>query len=120
MSTMPQRKSATYQGRAAARVKLRGRAFLSFAGGGEAAIEVELEDLSVAGAGIVAGLDVPAGSAVVVMLELLNHPPHGIRGHVTGSKPVGENQYRIGVEFDIADGPTIQRIRYAFFPDALG
>jgi len=105
-------------GRAAERIKLQGHAHLALAGDGEQLpLEVQLEDLSLSGAGVVASLDLRPGTAVVLLLHPLHHPPGGIRGHVLNCRKLGDEQFRIGMEFDTADGPTIKSIRRAFYPD---
>jgi hypothetical protein len=64
---------------------------------------------------MVGPVDIHPGSAVVLLLELANHPAHGILGHVVSSKPTESHRYRVGMAFDAVEGPTLQRIRYAFF-----
>ena len=50
-------------------------------------------------------------------LHPLHQPPGSIRGHVLNCRKLGDDQFRIGMEFDTADGPTLKTIRHAFYPD---
>jgi hypothetical protein len=53
----------------------------------------------------------------VLLLHSPDHSPHGVRGQIVSSTPITKGQFRIGMQFEIAGGLTIERIRHAFFPD---
>ena len=118
MQDAGQNNAVAPHGRAAERVKLHGRAHLSLGSDVEQPpLEVELEDLSLNGAGIISPVDLHTGTRVVLLLHPINHSPGSLRGHVLNSRSLDNNHFRIGMEFDLTDGPTIKCIRQAFYPD---
>jgi len=118
MKSVGRNNAVASHGRGVDRVKLSGKAHLVRVGDAEQLpLHVQLEDLSFSGAGMVAPLDLKAGTRVVLLLHPVHHAPGSIRGHVLNSRKLEDNQFRIGMEFDAADGPTIKSIRHAFYPD---
>ena len=104
-------------GRGDERIRLRRPAVLSLGSDGSQPVDVQLEDISFSGAGMVSGVDVAVGATVALLLQTAGTSPCTIRGRILGCKRVSIEQFRISMQFDAVSGPTMKRLRYAFFPN---
>ena len=106
----------TTQGRGDERVKLHRQARLVVVADCEQPpIKVTLEDISFGGAGIVSPVYVKPRTRTTLMIQ--STTPRSLLGHVVNCKAIEHDQFRLSMQFDVSAGPTIERIRYAFFPD---